>query len=100
MGAESVALIWQASLASSAAALLVMAARKVLRRTFGARAAYCLWLFVPAAALAILLPEPGQVPQSVSGGQPNPIRTAATAALAAIGQAAPPGRYAMLLLMA
>ena len=46
----------EATLASSAAILLVLSLRRRLRRWFGAQAAYALWVLVPAAMLATLLP--------------------------------------------
>lgn len=46
----------EATLAGSAAILLVLALRWPLRRAFGARAAYALWLLVPLAIVATLLP--------------------------------------------
>src|SRR5579862_6055984 len=50
--------LWLATLSSSAATLIVLALRKILRRRFGARAAYVIWTLVPFAALAALLPAP------------------------------------------
>jgi beta-lactamase regulating signal transducer with metallopeptidase domain len=47
-----------ANLALAAAALAVMALRRPVRRAFGARAAYGLWLAVPLAAAAVLAPQP------------------------------------------
>jgi len=46
----------EATLAGSAAILLVLILRRPLRRAFGARAAYALWLLAPLAILATLLP--------------------------------------------
>lgn len=46
----------EATLAGSAAILLVLALRRPLRRAFGARAAYALWLLAPLAVQATLLP--------------------------------------------
>jgi bla regulator protein BlaR1 len=48
------------TLASSIAMLLVFALRKPLRALAGARAAYALWLLVPALTVSILLPAPEQ----------------------------------------
>ncbi len=48
----------QANLAAGAAVLLVLAARRIVRAWFGARAAYALWLAPLAAAAAVLLPHP------------------------------------------
>lgn len=56
----------EATLAGSAALLLVLILRRPLRRAFGARAAYALWLLAPLAILATLLPGPivdvGRIP--------------------------------------
>jgi len=46
------------TLASSAALILVALLRKPTRIAVGARAAYCLWLLVPAMAASALLPAP------------------------------------------
>ena len=46
----------EATLAGSAAVVLVLILRRPLRRAFGARAAYALWLLAPLAILATLLP--------------------------------------------
>lgn len=45
-------------LVGTAALLLIAAVRKPVRHRFGARAAYALWLALPLAALATLLPAP------------------------------------------
>jgi TonB family protein len=46
------------TLASSIAALLVLALRKAMRRQFGAQAAYASWCVVPLSAAVALLPAP------------------------------------------
>jgi bla regulator protein BlaR1 len=48
----------KATLASSVALILVALSRRPLRLAFGARAAYWLWLLVPAMAASALLPAP------------------------------------------
>ena len=53
---EAIAMIFQATLVGSAAIALVLAARKPLRRAFGARVAYAAWWLVPAALVALALP--------------------------------------------
>lgn len=45
-------------MAVTAALVAVVALRSLTRSLFGARAAYCLWLLVPAMVLAIALPRP------------------------------------------
>lgn len=58
----------EATLAGSAAILLVLVLRRPLRRAFDARAAYALWLLGPLAILATLLPaasvEVGPLPMA------------------------------------
>lgn len=56
MTADLLAVLIKANLAATAAILLVLAVRKITRKTFGARLAYALWLAVPFAAGASLLP--------------------------------------------
>lgn len=62
MNAEPLALLWEATLAGSAALLLVLALRRPVRARLGASAAYALWLCVPVALLAVLLPRGADVP--------------------------------------
>ncbi len=57
---EMVRLLLLSTLATSAAAALVLALRGAVRRRLGASAAYLLWLCVPAAWLAVMLPAPRQ----------------------------------------
>ena len=63
-------LLLETTLAGSAAVLLVLALRVPVRRWLGASAAYLLWLAVPAAWLAVLLPSPRieAVPMAMVGG--------------------------------
>ena len=58
MSAELLQLLIETVLAASAAAAAVLCLRLPVRRSFGARTAYVLWLLVPAAILAVLLPAP------------------------------------------
>jgi len=62
MDAEPLALLWEATLAGSAALLLVLALRRPVRSSLGASAAYGLWLCVPVALLAVMLPRGADVP--------------------------------------
>ena len=55
------------SAASSVAMLIVGLLRKPLQLLSGAIAAYWLWLVVPAAGLAALLPGPAHSVQSITG---------------------------------
>ncbi|MFC5570086.1 TonB family protein [Lysobacter yangpyeongensis] len=65
--AEFVRSLVETAIASSAAILLVMLLRRVLRAAFGARLAYAAWWLVPVAIIAVLLPaaRDGAVPPSV-----------------------------------
>ena len=56
MTADAAALLWETTLATSAATLLVLSLRVPVRRAFGAGAAYGLWWLVPATLVAVLLP--------------------------------------------
>lgn len=58
MSASPLHVLMQVTLVSSVVVLLIGALRKPLRVAVGARAAYWLWLAVPANALAVLLPAP------------------------------------------
>lgn len=67
--------------AAGAAILAVLAIRSFIRRQFGARAAYALWLLAPAASLAVLMPPrqiafeltaaPERAPYFESAGDPS-----------------------------
>lgn len=50
--------VLEATLASTAALLVVLLARRRLRAMFGASVAYAAWLLVPVALIAVLLPVP------------------------------------------
>lgn len=54
--ADLLDLLLEATIAGSAATLLVLLLRHPLRRRFGATASYASWLLVPAALLAVCLP--------------------------------------------
>lgn len=58
MSADAVQWLFEATGLMSAALILVLLLRTPLRRGFGARAAYALWLLVPLALLVTLLPAP------------------------------------------
>jgi beta-lactamase regulating signal transducer with metallopeptidase domain len=76
MGADLLRALAIATLASSVAVLLVVLLRKPLRAAVGARAAYWLWLLVPAAALATLLPAPSQILYTASFSLADQVRSA------------------------
>lgn len=69
------------ALASAVAVVIALAVRQPMRRRFGARAAYALWLIVPFAAAVSLLPVP-------TLRLPAPVAVAAGAPIAAPGAAA------------
>jgi beta-lactamase regulating signal transducer with metallopeptidase domain len=56
MASEALFLLLKLNLAACAAILAVMASRTAMRNWFGARVAYAMWLAVPIAAAAVLLP--------------------------------------------
>jgi bla regulator protein BlaR1 len=77
----------QAMLASTFAVVLIAILRKPLRYAFGARAAYGIWLLVPASAFIILLPiasKPFYTPRSFLS---PPVRLAVSGALRAMNHA-------------
>src|ERR1700761_1600085 len=55
---EALDLLLRLNLAVAGAVLAVMALRIPARRLFGPRIAYGLWILVPLAAAAILIPSP------------------------------------------
>jgi len=57
----------RATLAGSAAILVVLLARRFLRRRFGALVAYVAWALVPAAIVAMLLPAPAHPVAALAG---------------------------------
>ncbi|RNF85919.1 M56 family metallopeptidase [Montanilutibacter psychrotolerans] len=77
--------VWETTLASSAAIVLVLALRRPLRRRFGAVSAYLLWTAVPAAMLAVLLPATSVV---VPAPQPMPAIATVVSAVPALTTAA------------
>lgn len=64
MGAEILLTLAKATVLSSFAILCVALLRIPLRKLAGSRAAYWIWLLVPAATLTLLLPAPSQLPLS------------------------------------
>ena len=61
MSASLLHALINSTIASSLAILLVAALRRPLRAAAGARAAYWLWLLIPAVVLATLLPAPSGI---------------------------------------
>ena len=76
MGAELLAILIKLNLAVSAAILLVLVARRFVRAQFGARLAYALWIAVPLAAVAVMLPAPVETarPQAAPAAAPRVAR--------------------------
>jgi len=86
MSAELLSGLIGATIASSAAIVLIGLLRKPLRMAVGARAAYWLWLLVPALVLASLLPGPAHTLIESSTSLPGQVRSA----LSAVAVAAAP----------
>ena len=61
MAVDLLEALFRTNVAAAASIVLVLLLRRPARRVFGARAAYALWLMVPLAALASLLPRPAEV---------------------------------------
>jgi beta-lactamase regulating signal transducer with metallopeptidase domain len=78
MGASAMQALLDVAASSSAAILLVGLLRKPFRVAVGARAAYWLWLLVPASAFAALLPAPSHALQMMSGAMPGFMKAAVT----------------------
>lgn len=76
MSTELLTALAEAGLASVASLMLVLVLRQPVRKRFGAEAAYALWLLLPFALLATLLPAgtatPGVVAlkENIGGGLP------------------------------
>jgi bla regulator protein BlaR1 len=97
MTANLLQVLVQLTIVSTATVLVVGALRKPLRRAAGARAAYWLWLTVPATSLAVLLPVPMPATQalahsllpalsrSVSGSLESASATGVSARLSEVG---------------
>lgn len=76
--------LWEATLATSAATTLVLLLRTPLRRSCGWRVAYGLWVLVPVALAAVLLPAPvreyapaGVAIVQAAGHPSHPVQSAA-----------------------
>lgn len=85
MSADVLQALTDTTLASSAALLLVGLLRQPMRVAAGARAAYGLWLLVPAMTAAVLLPAPSSVLVSARMIFPEQVRAAL--AVATVGEA-------------
>jgi beta-lactamase regulating signal transducer with metallopeptidase domain len=88
MSAEPMLLVLRTALFTSLAILVLLAARSLLHRRFGAALAYQAWLIVPVVALASLLPA-RSAPQVLSVQVLRPVQALAAdaAPIASPGQA-------------
>lgn len=86
---NSPALLWLLQLtgAASVAVVFIAVLRVPLRRAVGARAAYWLWLMVPASAAAVLLPAPSALPGVTPGTAPDPLSHPVAGCLAMLTRA-------------
>lgn len=66
MSVSALSLLVAASIAATAAILIVALIRKPLRQLSGPQAACWIWLLVPACTLAVFLPMPPQALQIAS----------------------------------
>ena len=96
MDVEPLALLGEATLAGSAALLLVLVLRRPVRAWLGASAAYALWLCVPIALLAVMLPRGADVPL----GLPVAWQAVPMVTVAAIPESQPGGHWREWLLLA
>jgi len=94
MAGELLEALVRANIAVGAAILLVLLLRRPVRRLFDARAAYTLWLTVPLAGLASLLPRPEAMTVL------EPLTLAASAAGAGPATVPVPGLAASILVAA
>jgi beta-lactamase regulating signal transducer with metallopeptidase domain len=94
MGAELFRVLANSTIATSVAVVLVSLLRRPVRIAAGARAAYWLWLLVPAMAVAVLLPAPQQVLFIRTVVLPEHASSVITAAVT--GRVAPSGRTALI----
>jgi bla regulator protein BlaR1 len=88
MSSSTVHLLVIATIASSLAVLLVAGLRKPLRYAVGARAAYWLWLIVPASVLAVLLPAPVYPDRALNVPLPHSVGAAYAAAVVSVNSSA------------
>jgi beta-lactamase regulating signal transducer with metallopeptidase domain len=70
MTSELLSVLGKMNLAAAAAVLAVILLRAPVRAMFGARLAYLVWLIVPAAALAVLIPARTVIVEAVFSAVP------------------------------
>lgn len=98
MTAELLKALAMATLASSAALLIIGVLRKPLRALAGARAACWLWLLMPATTLAVLLPAPSQLLMPPAAALPAQIEAVLIVAVDAPGSDRAPWLFGALVL--
>jgi bla regulator protein blaR1 len=98
MISRSMPALVEVTLAASAAVLFVAALRVPVRRAVGARAAYWLWLSVPASVLAVLLPAPLHALRIPAAAVPRSVGQ--IVATAALGDTCPSTGHTGLLIWA
>ncbi|MFZ0267886.1 M56 family metallopeptidase [Caulobacter sp.] len=91
MAGDLLALLVRANLAIGAAILLALILRRPVRRLFGARAAYALWLIAPLATVAVLLPSRTVTVRIPAPSAPVASATAPATAVQLPPTVAPPG---------
>jgi beta-lactamase regulating signal transducer with metallopeptidase domain len=95
-GSSLLLLLVQLTLVSSAAVVLVGTLRGPVRRLAGARAAYWLWVAVPACALGVLLPAPSA--PMLANPLLSPVASGVPDALVSITATGASGNYVVALL--
>jgi beta-lactamase regulating signal transducer with metallopeptidase domain len=84
MGSSLVHSLAISTLASSLAIIVVGVLRKPLRCAVGTRAAYWLWLLVPASVLAVLLPAPVHSARALADSLPHSVSAAYAAVVVSV----------------
>jgi beta-lactamase regulating signal transducer with metallopeptidase domain len=74
MTSEFLLALSKVNLAAAAAILAVILLRRPVRAMFGARLAYLVWLIVPAAAIAVLIPARTVIVEATLIAGPAPVR--------------------------
>jgi TonB family protein len=98
MATELLDWILRSTVATSLAILFLLASCRALRRAFGARAAYALWLLLPVVLLATLVPKP-LIEAAPSLAWATPVEIGYHAALASTEGASAVGRETRLVLL-
>jgi beta-lactamase regulating signal transducer with metallopeptidase domain len=80
--------LFMVTMASSAAVVLIGALRKPLRYTVGARAAYWIWLLVPASIVGVLLPASSHSVRTLAASLPQSVSAAYSAVIISVNETA------------